>query len=187
MPAPIGLFAYNRPEHLARALGALARCKELASSQLVIFCDGAKTPEGRARVDETRKVAHALAPANTRIIERDRNFGLATSMRSGVASLCDELGRARNAVLAIPGVRQARDLWNRPRDLIEGARLAAVILDGKQSLLAEPLPRIEVTVAEETALLRRELVRIFTALYGQRPGGGEPGTLRAYLTSALTT
>lgn len=94
MPAPIGLFAYNRPEHLARALGALARCKELASSQLVIFCDGAKTPEGRVRVDETRKVAHALAPANTRIIERDRNFGLATSMRFGVASLCDEFGRA---------------------------------------------------------------------------------------------
>lgn len=96
------------------------------------------------------------------------------------------LGRARNAVLAIPGVRQARDLWNRPRDLIEGARLAAVILEGKQSLLAEPLPRIDVTIAEETALLRRELGRIFTALYGHA-GGGEPGTLRAYLTSALTT
>jgi hypothetical protein len=97
------------------------------------------------------------------------------------------LGRAQNLLFTIPGVRQARDLWNRPRDLAEGARLAAVILEGKQSLLDEPLPRIEVSVAEETALLRRELTRIFTALYGQPPGGGEPGTLRAYLSQALTT
>ena len=34
---------------------------------------------------------------------------------------------------------------------------------------------------------RRELARIFTALYSASPGGGEPGTLRAYLSAALTT
>lgn len=92
--APIGLFAYNRPAHLARALRALGRCKELASSPLVIFCDGPKHDAARASVEETRRIAHELAPAHARVIEREQNLGLARSMRTGVTSLCDELGRA---------------------------------------------------------------------------------------------
>jgi hypothetical protein len=97
MAAPIGLFAYNRPEHLARALRALARCTELATSQLTVFCDGPKATAdaaARARIAETRKVAHELAPAGTRFVERDENLGLAKSMRAGVTALCDEAGRA---------------------------------------------------------------------------------------------
>jgi hypothetical protein len=95
--APIGLFAYNRPEHLARALRALARCPELAHSQLVVFCDGPRATADdavRARIAETRKVARELAPKGTRFIERDENLGLAKSMRMGVSALCDEFGRA---------------------------------------------------------------------------------------------
>jgi hypothetical protein len=97
MSAPIGLFAYNRPEHLARALKALARCPELASSQLVVFCDGPKPTAdaaGRERIAQTRKVARELAPPNARVIEREENLGLARSIRTGVSSLCDEFGGA---------------------------------------------------------------------------------------------
>jgi hypothetical protein len=92
--APIGLFAYNRPEHLARALRALESCPELASSPLTIFCDGAKSDAGRQKVDETRKVARELAPAHAVIVEREQNFGLAKSMRTGVSALCEAHGRA---------------------------------------------------------------------------------------------
>jgi hypothetical protein len=92
--APIGLFAYNRPVHLARALRALGRCPELADSPIVIFCDGAKKDGVRDQVEETRRVARELAPPHARIIERDRNLGLAVSMRTGVTSLCEEYGRA---------------------------------------------------------------------------------------------
>jgi hypothetical protein len=92
--APIGLFAYNRPEHLERTLAALAACPELASSQLTIFCDGAKTPEAHAAVAATRAAARSLAPKGTRIVERDHNLGLAKSMRTGVSALCDEFERA---------------------------------------------------------------------------------------------
>src|SRR5471030_2305346 len=63
--APIGLFAYNRPEHLARALGALARCPELASSSLTIFCDGAKpnaTAETRENITDTSRGPRVLCP-----------------------------------------------------------------------------------------------------------------------------
>jgi hypothetical protein len=92
--APIGLFAYNRPEYIARALRALARCPELAASPLVVFCDGPKDDAGRARVEHTRRVARELAPPHARIIEREHNLGLAVSMRTGVGALCEEFGRA---------------------------------------------------------------------------------------------
>jgi len=92
--SPIGLFAYNRPEHLARALRALARCPESATAPLVVFCDGPKHEAGRARVEETRRVARELAPPHARIVEREHNLGLAASMRSGVGALCEEFGRA---------------------------------------------------------------------------------------------
>lgn len=92
--SPIGLFAYNRSEHVARALRALARCPELATSPLVVFCDGPKSEEGRQRVEETRQVIRELAPPHARIVERTENLGLARSMRTGVGALCDEFGRA---------------------------------------------------------------------------------------------
>ncbi|MDQ3336720.1 MAG: hypothetical protein M4D80_16245 [Myxococcota bacterium] len=92
--APIALFAYNRPVHVAKALRALSRCPELATSPLVIFCDGAKSPEAAARVEETRKTARELAPSHARIVERERNLGLAASIRTGVSELCAEHGRA---------------------------------------------------------------------------------------------
>ncbi|MEO8548957.1 MAG: glycosyltransferase family 2 protein, partial [Kofleriaceae bacterium] len=94
MPAPIGLFAYNRPEHLARALAALAACPEFAASQLVVFCDGAKTSAAQAKVEETRATARRLAPSTARIVEREHNLGLARSMRTGVSALCEEFGTA---------------------------------------------------------------------------------------------
>jgi hypothetical protein len=92
--APIGLFAYNRPQHLRRAIQALARCAELADSPLVIFCDGPKQEAARAAVEETRRTARELAPKHARIVEREHNLGLAASMRAGVTELCEAHGRA---------------------------------------------------------------------------------------------
>ena len=39
-PAPIALFAYNRPRHLARTVAALLRDPLAAASDLHVFCDG---------------------------------------------------------------------------------------------------------------------------------------------------
>ncbi|MFT3694667.1 MAG: hypothetical protein QM831_16070 [Kofleriaceae bacterium] len=94
MTAAIGLFAYNRPAHLARALEALARCPEAERSSLTIFCDGPKSEAAREKVFETRRLARERAPRNARIIERDTNLGLAKSMRAGVSQLCEETGSA---------------------------------------------------------------------------------------------
>jgi hypothetical protein len=61
-----------------------------------------------------------------------------------------------------------------------------VILSGKRSLLDEPSPRAAASEADETAALRRELVRIVVALYGVRRDTPAPGTLRDHLTAAAT-
>jgi hypothetical protein len=90
-------------------------------------------------------------------------------------------GRARNALLALPRVRQAHDLLRRPRELAEGARIASVILDGRSSLLEMPALREPAREADETAVIRHELARIYAALYGEARDAPEPGSLRAYL------
>lgn len=92
--APIGLFAYNRPEHVARALRALAANPELAESPITIFCDGPKSDTGRAKTDAARKAAREHAPSHATFVERDVNQGLARSMRAGVTELCEQYGRA---------------------------------------------------------------------------------------------
>jgi FkbM family methyltransferase len=94
MAAPIGLFAYNRADYVERALRALASCPELATSPLVIYCDGPKSEAGRAKVEATRAKARELAPAHAKIVEREANLGLRKSMRAGVSALCEEYGRA---------------------------------------------------------------------------------------------
>jgi hypothetical protein len=93
------------------------------------------------------------------------------------------LARAKNLAMTLPHVQQIYDLWRRPRVLHEQARLAAVILDGKDSLLDVPAPRTAVTERDETAALRRELGRLATALYGSAPRAPEPGTLQHHLAS----
>src|SRR5689334_7464170 len=92
--APIAVFAYNRPAHIARALRALARCPELAASPVTIYCDGPKSPDGRAKTEATRKTVREVAPPHAKIVERDENLGLARSIRTGVGELCAEHGRA---------------------------------------------------------------------------------------------
>ena len=103
----------------------------------------------------------------------DRSEARATTLR----------GRAKNALLTLPGARQAYDLWRRPSDLAEAARLAEVVIGGHASLLDVPAPRVEATLAEETALIRAQLSRLVAALYGGAPVGAVPGTLRHYLTT----
>jgi hypothetical protein len=91
--APIAVFAYNRPAHVARALRALARCPELAASPVTVYCDGPKSPEGREKTDATRKTVREVAPRHAKIVEREENLGLARSIRTGVGELCAEHGR----------------------------------------------------------------------------------------------
>jgi GT2 family glycosyltransferase len=91
--APIALFVYNRPEHTRRVLDSL-RCNLLAAeSDLVIFSDAARKSVHQLNVGLVRTLIRDVAGfRSVRIVERERNLGLASSIEDGVGRLCDEQG-----------------------------------------------------------------------------------------------
>lgn len=94
MLAPIALFVYNRPTHTRQTVEALKNNALAAQSDLVIFSDAPKTEEKAQSVRAVRDYIHTIQGFNSvSIIERDRNYGLANSIISGVSSLVEKYGR----------------------------------------------------------------------------------------------
>ena len=93
-PAPLVVFAYNRPRHLARTLEALAANDLAADSPLILYCDGPKTPDAAESAREVREVAAAARGfASVQVVARERNMGLAASIIDGVTAVVGEYGR----------------------------------------------------------------------------------------------
>lgn len=89
------LFAYNRSDKLSRTLDSLASNLGAKDSDLIIFCDGAKTEKHIKNVENTRKIAKsAVGFKSCTVIERSENFGLSKSIISGVTNtleICDRV------------------------------------------------------------------------------------------------
>ena len=85
-PAPVALFAYNRPVHTTRTLNALRRNPLADETHLYIFCDGPRdNGTDRVLVDEVRRLAGSEQwCGRVTLTVRERNLGLAASIRSGV-------------------------------------------------------------------------------------------------------
>ncbi len=91
---PILVFAYNRPEHLQLTLDAIGHNNRLDECQVIIYCDGSKTPELLDKVRQTQEVAHKWAKLHqANVIIRDKNLGLKQSIISGVTQACNEFGK----------------------------------------------------------------------------------------------
>jgi hypothetical protein len=89
--APVALFIYKRPEHTRLTLQALSENPEAALTDLVVFADGAKTPEEIEIVETTRNIAQNFPGfRSVRLIKRQTNFGLANSIINGVTEILDE-------------------------------------------------------------------------------------------------
>lgn len=91
--APIALFTFKRPEHTKRVLESLSKNPEFVDSPLFIYCDGARNDAELVQVEETRSLIHSWTHPNKVVIERDRNWGLANSVITGVTDLCERFGR----------------------------------------------------------------------------------------------
>ena len=91
--APIVLFAYNRPTHLASTLAALSACPEWRGSPVYVYCDGPRSTFDEQLVEETRRVARGIAHPDAHVIAADVNLGLANSIIKGVGQLCEQFGR----------------------------------------------------------------------------------------------
>ncbi len=95
--SPIVLFVYNRPIHTLQTLKAL-RSNELAGdSRLFIFCDGPKrnaSSEDLEKIAEVRKIIRREKWCNeVKIIEHDKNLGLADSVITGVTEIISKYGK----------------------------------------------------------------------------------------------
>lgn len=93
--APIVLFAYNRPEHLARTLASLRQNPLAARSELFVFADGPRRAEDRVAVGAVHDLlARTTGFARTEIVDRETNWGLANSVIAGVSDVMARYGRA---------------------------------------------------------------------------------------------
>lgn len=92
--APIVIFTYNRPLHTQQTVEALLKNEYASESDLIIFSDAPKNETAKRGVEETRSyIRNIVGFKSLRIIERDRNFGLANNIIDGVTSIVNEFGR----------------------------------------------------------------------------------------------
>ena len=92
--APIVLFVYNRPAHTRRTVEALLKNEEAKESDLIVYSDAPKKPETADAVREVRDYIRTISGFRSiRIVERDRNWGLANSIIDGVTTVVNEYGR----------------------------------------------------------------------------------------------
>jgi len=92
--APIALFVYNRPEHTRRTLSFLQKNLLADESRLFIFSDAAKSEADKTNVNQTRElIRNAEGFKSLKIIEQEKNLGLAASIINGVTKLTEEYGK----------------------------------------------------------------------------------------------
>ena len=81
---PVVLFAYARPEHLARVLAGL---RENAVPLIYAFADGAQGAADAAAVAATRALLRGIDWTEVRLVERPHNFGLGRNVLAGVTEV----------------------------------------------------------------------------------------------------
>jgi Glycosyl transferase family 2 len=91
--APLALFAFNRPKHLAHTIAALRSNALAEETPVFVFCDGARHPGEAEQVRQVREIAKSMTGfLSLTVIEREHNLGLANSIIDGVSHLCAEYG-----------------------------------------------------------------------------------------------
>lgn len=93
--APVAFFAFNRPDHAAATLAALARNEGAEHTLVYAFCDGPRpqrSDDARLVAAVRRIVGQASGFRQLHIIERSENVGLSASIIGGVSQLVNEHG-----------------------------------------------------------------------------------------------
>lgn len=92
--APIVLFVYNRPWHTQQTVKALQNNNLADESILYIFSDGAKNDTEIENVEKVREYIKTIDGfKHITILERDKNYGLANSIISGVTEIVNKHGK----------------------------------------------------------------------------------------------
>ncbi|MFD1188891.1 glycosyltransferase, partial [Pontibacter rugosus] len=88
------LFVYNRPTHTKKTVAALLKNKFASDSDLFIYSDAPKKSEAEKDVSEVRQyISQIQGFKSVKVIEREKNLGLATSIIQGVTEVVNIYGR----------------------------------------------------------------------------------------------
>lgn len=92
--SPIVLFVYNRLWHTKQTIDALKNNNLAKQSDLIIYSDAAKNEQTVKKVQEVRDYIKTIQGFNSvKIIEREKNWGLANSIIDGVTTVVNQYGR----------------------------------------------------------------------------------------------
>ncbi|MDR2388609.1 MAG: glycosyltransferase [Tannerellaceae bacterium] len=92
--APIVIFAYNRPLHLRQTVEALLKNDYASESDLIVYSDGYKDEKSREGVEKTREYIRSVTGFKSlKVVEREKNWGLANNIIDGVTTLVNTYGR----------------------------------------------------------------------------------------------
>lgn len=98
VPAPVALFAYNRPQHLVSTLNALMDNSDSRNSDLFIFVDGPKNKNDDENVRLVKSIAKTTGGfASVSVVSRQENIGLSRSITEGVS----EVLKSYNSVIVL--------------------------------------------------------------------------------------
>ena len=156
---PIILFVYNRPEHTRQTVEYLSKNKLAESSKLFIFSDGPKNDKDKQKVFEVRKYLKRIKGfKEIRIIEREKNLGLANSVISGVSQIFQSFEKVivlEDDIISSPSFLK---FMNDALDFYKA--------DKKYFLFQDILIRLKFLT---------HITRMFSSLIGLHPGVGERG------------
>lgn len=92
--APIVLFVYNRPWHTRQTVEALQKNYLANQSDLIIYSDAPKNDQDSSKVQEVRDYLRTIDVFRTvKIIEREKNWGLAANIIDGVTEVVNHYGK----------------------------------------------------------------------------------------------
>ncbi|MBE0472148.1 MAG: glycosyltransferase, partial [Methyloprofundus sp.] len=92
--APIILFVYNRPWHTQQTVEALQNNLFADQSDLIIYSDAAKNDQACVQVQAVRDYIKTVDGfKSVKIIERDKNRGLAANIIDGVTEVVNQYGK----------------------------------------------------------------------------------------------
>lgn len=92
--APIILFVYNRPQHTQQTIEALQKNDLAAQSDLIIYSDAPQNEQAKLQVQAVRDYIKTVDGfKSVKIIERDKNWGLAANIIDGVTDVVNQYGK----------------------------------------------------------------------------------------------
>lgn len=96
-PAPVVVFAYNRPDHLRQTLNALAEADLVSRSPVCVYADGPRDEAARPGVEAVRRVLEDPSWRERfgafEVHAGTTNKGLAKSIIEGVGQVVEAAGR----------------------------------------------------------------------------------------------